>query len=122
MVKRVDGHIGHPDRTLKQSLRRFNYVMEYHGITRRHLGITSHGLRHQRLNDLYEEIAGVPSPVRQANADSSMETQHVDPMRIDLARARVSQRLVIPASVLPVRTQGRLEASRNPHWTGARKG
>lgn len=93
MVKKVDGHVGHPDRNLKQALRRFNYVMEIHGLTRRQLGVTSHGLRHQRLNDLYEEIAGIPSPVRQSGMDPAVlekALSEADPMKIDLARARVS--------------------------------
>lgn len=33
-------------------------------ITKEQLGITPHGLRHQYLNDKYEEVAGRPSPVR----------------------------------------------------------
>ncbi len=90
-VKKVDGHVGHPDRTLKQALRRFNYVMERVGATRRGLGITSHGLRHQRLNDLYEEIAGVPSPVRRQPSEGSTPLAVPDPMLHDLARARVSE-------------------------------
>lgn len=88
-VKKVDGHIGHPGKTLKQSLRRFNYVMEKIGATRKVMGVTSHGLRHQRLNDLFEEIAGIPSPVRQEETKTGVLT--ADPMRIDLARARVSE-------------------------------
>ena len=44
----------------------FTYIMAKMGITRKDLGVTAHGLRHQRLNDIFEEVAGVPSPVRQA--------------------------------------------------------
>lgn len=51
-------------RTLKQALRRFNYVMERAGITHKALGVTSHGLRHEELNDVYEVLSGKPSPVR----------------------------------------------------------
>ena len=90
-VKKVDGHVGHPDRTLKQALRRFNYVLERVGATRRGLGITSHGLRHQRLNDLYEEVAGTPSPVRRQQREDSDSLPQPDPMLHDLARARVSE-------------------------------
>lgn len=93
MVKKVDGHVGHPDRSLKQALRRFNYIMERHGVTRKNLGITSHGLRHQRLNDRFEEIAGIPSPVRQkaSGEDAASGPVAIDPYKIDLARARVSE-------------------------------
>jgi site-specific recombinase XerC len=40
------------------------YVLRQHGITRKAIGTSSHGLRHGRLNDQYQEIAGAPSPVR----------------------------------------------------------
>ena len=59
-----DAHLGDPSRDLKRNLRRFDYVLEKFGITLRERGITGHGLRHERLNDVYEGITGVPSPVR----------------------------------------------------------
>ncbi len=34
------------------------------GITKKNLGVTGHGLRHQGLNDQYEKITGEPSAVR----------------------------------------------------------
>ena len=40
------------------------YVLRTHGITRKTIGTSTHGLRNQHLNDLYEEIADAPSPVR----------------------------------------------------------
>lgn len=85
-VKNIQGHIGHPDKNLEQAIRRFTYVMERFGITKHALGVTSHGLRHQHLNDLYEEVAGAPSPVR----DGSL-SQALDKLTHDIARARVSQ-------------------------------
>ena len=90
MVKRMNGHMGHPDKTLKQSLRRFLYVLESHGITQSGMGITSHGLRHQRLNDLYEEVAGEPSPVRR-DGRGTQTVSEADPYRVELARAKVSE-------------------------------
>lgn len=65
IVSRWDGAIAAPGLTLKQNLNRFDYIMRKIGITKKELGVTAHGLRHQRLNDKFEEIAGVPSPVRQ---------------------------------------------------------
>lgn len=65
VVTRWDGAVAEPGRTLKQNLNRFDYIMRRVGLTKDGLGVTSHGLRHQRLNDLFEEVAGVPSPVRQ---------------------------------------------------------
>lgn len=62
------GSLGNPQKDLKQNIDRFSYVMKKLGITKEGMGVTAHGLRHQRLNDLFEEIAGVPSPVRQMTA------------------------------------------------------
>ena len=64
VVASRDAHMGAPDRDLKRNLRRFDYVLEKFGITLRERGATGHGLRHERLNDAYEGITGVPSPVR----------------------------------------------------------
>lgn len=56
--------MGDPRRDLKRNLRRLDYVLEKFGITLRKRGATGHGLRHEVLNDAYEDVAGVPSPVR----------------------------------------------------------
>lgn len=63
-VRDRDGHLGKPGRTLKQSLRRFDYVMGKFGITRRQLGVTAHGLRHEALIERYETLTGLAAPVR----------------------------------------------------------
>ena len=85
-AKNVNDHIGSPYRDLKQALRHINYVFERFGLTKRGLGVTAHGLRHQHLNELYESITGVPSPVR-----SGSITADIDKHLHDVARARVSQ-------------------------------
>ena len=59
-----DAHMGDPRRDLKRNLRRLDYALEKFGITLRKRGATGHGLRHEVLNDAYEDVAGVPSPVR----------------------------------------------------------
>ncbi len=59
-----DAHMGDPRRDLKRNLRRLDYVLEKFGITLRKRGATGHGLRHEVLNDAYEDITGVLSPVR----------------------------------------------------------
>ncbi|CAN7794634.1 integrase domain-containing protein [Paraburkholderia hospita] len=56
------------DRTLRQWRDWYYYVLEKHGVTRRGIGITSHGLRHEYLQTLYEETAGVPAPIKRADA------------------------------------------------------
>lgn len=85
-VKHVNEHIGHPDLTLEQAIRRVNYVFERFGLTKRGLGVTAHGLRHEHLNDLYEQVTGVPSPVRGGSVVGALD-KHLH----DIARARVSQ-------------------------------
>ena len=85
-AKHVNDHIGPPDLNLEQALRRVNYVFEKFGLTKRGLGVTAHGLRHEHLNNLYENLTGVPSPVR-----SSSVTATIDRHLHDVARARVSQ-------------------------------
>ena len=59
-----DAHMGDPAHSLKRNLRRLDYTLEKFGITKKQAGATGHGLRHGALNDLYENLAGVPSPVR----------------------------------------------------------
>jgi integrase len=59
-----DGHMGHPSHSLAQALRRFNYVLEKFGVTRKRLGVTAHGLRHEVLINEFETMTGRPPPVR----------------------------------------------------------
>lgn len=60
----INNNMTHPDRTLMQEINRLYYVMKKLDLTKSKLGVTPHGLRHQYLNDRYEEIAGHASPVR----------------------------------------------------------
>lgn len=53
-----------PAKTLAQIKNHYYWVMETCGITKRASGVTSHGLRHEYVNDRYEEETGVASPVR----------------------------------------------------------
>ena len=57
-------HIGKPGLTLKQSLDLFSNVVRQVGLTKKELGVTPHGLRHQFANDLYFDVAGLKSPVQ----------------------------------------------------------
>jgi integrase len=66
--KGPDGHLGEPGRSLKQAIKRFEYVMRKHGITKSQLGFTSHGLRHQAMCDAYEALVGESPPVRGGQA------------------------------------------------------
>lgn len=64
VVANSDGHMWHPSHSLEQALRRFNYVLEKFGVTRKALGVTAHGLRHQVLIDRFETMTGHAAPVR----------------------------------------------------------
>lgn len=64
LVRTAVSHLGQPGRSLRQALKRFDYVVRRSGITRRILGITPHGLRHQFAGDLYFELAGELPRVR----------------------------------------------------------
>ncbi|WP_395401086.1 integrase domain-containing protein [Pseudoduganella sp. UC29_106] len=57
------GHIGRPGLTLKQSLDLFSNVVRQVGLTKKELGVTPHGLRHQFASDLYFDIAHVKASV-----------------------------------------------------------
>ena len=58
------GHIGWEGLTLQQSIWRFGNLMKKFGITKKELGVTAHGLRHEYANDKYERHTGKPTPVR----------------------------------------------------------
>jgi integrase len=57
-------HIGYPGLSLKQALRRFSNTLHRAGVSRRELGVTGHGLRHQFAADLYVELTDFEPPVR----------------------------------------------------------
>lgn len=123
-VSKWDHHIGNPRKDLKQNIDRFAYVMKKLGITKQGLGITAHGLRHQRLNDIFEEVAGVPSPVRQREEGTSIEKPE-DVERWKLAQQKVSN--VAGHARLSISTaytgSGR-SVAKNPRldWTAGRAG
>jgi len=56
--------LGRPGLTLKQSLDLFSNVVRTAGLTKKTLGVTPHGLRHEFAGDLYFDIASVQPPVR----------------------------------------------------------
>src|ERR1019366_6572610 len=57
-------YLGHPDMTLLQALDRYKNVLSAAGITKKALGVTGHGLRHQFAGDKFFDLAHVPCPVR----------------------------------------------------------
>jgi hypothetical protein len=61
------------------------YILKKHGVTHKAIGTSSHGLRHEGLNDLYQKITGAPSPVRGGKPGE------VDPETDRFARAQVAE-------------------------------
>lgn len=67
------------DYTFKQWKDHYYYICHQNGISRKH-GITSHGLRHERLNEIYQEITGHASPIksREIAAGKSQRDEQLD--------------------------------------------
>lgn len=63
-VRSRNGSLADPSLTLKQAMTRYYVVMRAACITRKGLGITSHGLRKEFANKTYFELTGVKSPVQ----------------------------------------------------------
>ena len=98
MVKFADMRLGEllRDRNgnvlrLEQAVNRFTKVLQKCGITKRGLGVTAHGLRHQYANDQYELDLGQASPVRGGEGGSTPETLAArQKISLDLGHTRVS--------------------------------
>jgi integrase len=65
----------------KQWKNHYYYVCRQVGISRKD-GITSHGLRHERLNEIYQELTGQLSPVK---GGASLSTHIHEAVRQELA-------------------------------------
>jgi site-specific recombinase XerC len=64
LVQHPSHHMGRPGKSLKQNKRRYYFVLEKFGITRKHLQVTGHGLRTEYANNGYQNETGHPPPVR----------------------------------------------------------
>jgi integrase len=96
------------DRTLRQWRDWYYYVLEKHGITRRGIGITSHGLRHEYLQTLYEDTTGVPAPIKRADARPDPQL-HEEAMRRVVEAAGHSRLTKSGAYLSTFATQDRLQ-------------
>lgn len=101
---------------MKNSLR---HVLKKHGVCKKGLGITPHGLRHQFGTDLFKELTGLPAPVLEsvpaevysANADS------VEAALLEISRQMGHERPSISgAYVSSVPKMARVETSRLAGW------
>lgn len=52
------------DRSFSSWCNHVYYVMRKHGITRKQMGTSTHGLRHEGLNSEYKKITGADSPIK----------------------------------------------------------
>jgi Integrase len=66
-----EAHLGRPDRSLKQNMQHFAYVLRKFGFTKRKLGVTAHGLRHEALIGEYVVRTGQQPPVRGGAREAS---------------------------------------------------
>lgn len=55
---------GQRGKTLQQKYDRFFNVLKSVGITLKDSGISAHGLRHQYMQKSFEEMTGIPSPIK----------------------------------------------------------
>jgi integrase len=68
------------DRTKAQWRDHYYHVLAMHGVSKSDIGVTSHGLRHQFLQQMYERITGVPAPVKQI-AERPTREAHQEAMK-----------------------------------------
>lgn len=57
------GELSIPGLTAEQMENHFKWVMRRNGATKKGMGVTPHGLRHQFACDLFRDITGMPAPV-----------------------------------------------------------
>jgi integrase len=52
----------------------YNYIMDKHGITKKGLGVTSHGLRHEWAQEFYKSLTGSDAPIKGSDEKADIET------------------------------------------------
>ena len=89
----LHGSISWEDKSLKQAADYFSNTIHQFGLTKKELGVTAHGLRHQLLNDGYERIAWHPSPVKggeKGALDPAVELEARTRMSLEKGHSRTS--------------------------------
>jgi hypothetical protein len=64
LVTDLEGCLIPQEMSLERWKNRLYFVLRKHGVNRKKLGTSTHGLRHEGLNKLYKEITGAKSPVQ----------------------------------------------------------
>jgi integrase len=90
-------YLADPERTLVQNLNRLGNVMKKFGVTKKALGVTAHGLRHEYAGDRYEAVAGVTPPVRDGTRPDRGTDQRA---RLQVARELGHSRVQIVSAYL----------------------
>ena len=84
------GILAIPGLSLQQSRDHANYVLRKFGITRKRLGVTQHGLRHQFGCDAYADGTGLPAPVLAAAPAAAYRRE---PVRVRAVEQGISRQL-----------------------------
>jgi integrase len=61
---------------------RYYKVLAKHGVTESGIGVTSHGLRHQYLQEMYERITGVAAPIKMPSERVDREAHNAAMQRV----------------------------------------
>jgi integrase len=94
----ASSHLGHPGISLKQCLKRFDNVMRKAGVTRRQLGVTAHGLRHQFAQEFHVELTDVRAPIR--GGDACADAATLNAALLEIARQLGHNRPAITCAYL----------------------
>ncbi len=96
--------------SLEEWRARYYYILRKYGVTKKELGVTGHGLRHEFLNILYERKTGVKSPVKGGEKPSQNILQ--DTLK-DIAEAAGHSRVSKATAYVGSHTKMRALASSN---------
>lgn len=80
--------LGDPTQSLRAVKNRMTYLARKHGVSRKVMGVTMHGLRHQFACDLFRELTGLEPPVMR-DVDSTVYVENFDLVRsavLEIAR------------------------------------
>lgn len=64
LIDPVSGSTTPASYSMKRWRNHYNAVLRKHGVYKKGLGVTSHGLRHGWAHQVYEEEAGAPAPIK----------------------------------------------------------
>lgn len=100
-------HLGHPGKSLLQALDKYKNVMSKAGITKKGLGVTGHGLRHQFAGDQYFDLAKVPCAIR--GGDAMADPELLERVLLAVSRQLGHNRTQITSAYLGSHSQSRAE-------------